>query len=516
MATNILDQELCTSNVVSLSAEPNSSSFQDCNTDLVSEITAGCISGCVMPAIEENSTPKSKYHTGGGITCCVPNCFNNSVRNKELSFYVIPRDNRLRNEWLHMLRRKNFVPSSSHRVCSVHFVGGRKTYMNNIPTLNTPVRESKQSTTAKPRKTKNSTEGRIKSVLLPRKLEFSQPDVNIENMDPGEVTELKRLQKENQELKDIIQKLKQEHNKKVEALTNEITELNQKLKKSEFSLERFKDDPKLFMFYTGFQSYDLFKTFFEFLRPAAGKLIYWGSNTKNDDSATLESSKRGPKRRMSPEQELFIVLTRLRCGILEQDLAARCKLSTSHIGRICITWIDLLHSHLRAIPIWASRANIQSNMPSCFRSSYPKTRVILDRTEIFIEMASSFRTQSATFSSYKHSNTAKGLIGIAPNGAITFVSELYPGRTSDQNVTKHSGVLQLLEHGDSVMADRGFDISEDLPEGVTLNIPPFMNGKDQLSVEEETETRRIASVRIHVERAIERVIEYYKAGTQQA
>ena len=97
LAASILDQELCTSNVVSLSSQPNSSSFQDSSTDLVSEITAGCISGCVIPEIEENSTPKSKYHTGGGITCCVPNCFNNSVRNKELSFYVIPRDNRLRN-----------------------------------------------------------------------------------------------------------------------------------------------------------------------------------------------------------------------------------------------------------------------------------------------------------------------------------------------------------------------------------------------------------------------------------
>lgn len=62
----------------------------------------------------------------------------------------------------------------------------------------------------------------------------------------------------------------------------------------------------------------------------------------------------------------------------------------------------------------------------------------------------------------------------SPNGAITFVSELYPGRISDQNVTKHCGVLQLLEHGDSVMPDRGFDISEDLPEGVTLNIPAFL------------------------------------------
>ena len=131
--------------------------------------------------------------------------------------------------------------------------------------------------------------------------------------------------------------------------------------------------------------------------------------------------------------------------------------------------------------------------------------MILDCTELSIEMASSFRTQSATFSSYKHRNTAKGLIGIAPNGAVTFVSELYPGRTSDQSITKHSGVLKLLEEGDSVMADRGFDILEDLPKGVTLNIPTFMRGRDQLSLEEETETRRIASVRIHVERAIERV-----------
>ena len=32
-----------------------------------------------------------------------------------------------------------------------------------------------------------------------------------------------------------------------------------------------------------------------------------------------------------------------------------------------------------------------------------------------------------------------------------------------------------------------------------------MNGKDQLDIFDETETRRIASVRIHVERAIARI-----------
>jgi hypothetical protein len=53
--------------------------------------------------------------------------------------------------------------------------------------------------------------------------------------------------------------------------------------------------------------------------------------------------------------------------------------------------------------------------------TYSKTRVIIDRTEIFIEMPSSCRSQSITFSSYKNHNTAKGLIGISPNGYPIFI-----------------------------------------------------------------------------------------------
>ena len=56
------------------------------------------------------------------------------------------------------------------------------------------------------------------------------------------------------------------------------------------------------------------------------------------------------------------------------------------------------------------------------------------------------------------------------------------------------------------MADRGFKIEEDLkPLGVNLNIPSFLEGRDQLSEREVIESQTIASVRIHVERAIKRV-----------
>ena len=53
------------------------------------------------------------------------------------------------------------------------------------------------------------------------------------------------------------------------------------------------------------------------------------------------------------------------------------------------------------------------------------------------------------------------------------------------------------------MADRIFDIESDLiAVGVKLNIPPFLKGKSQLLEKEMVETRHIALVHIHVERAI--------------
>ena len=59
------------------------------------------------------------------------------------------------------------------------------------------------------------------------------------------------------------------------------------------------------------------------------------------------------------------------------------------------------------------------------------------------------------------------------------------------------------------MADRGYDIMDILPPDVHLNIPPYKGQRDQLTAEESEETARIASVRIHVERAIGRVKNYH-------
>ena len=134
----------------------------------------------------------------------------------------------------------------------------------------------------------------------------------------------------------------------------------------------------------------------------------------------------------------------------------------------------------------------------------------MDATEIFIDQPRLLDIQQMTFSNCRNSNTFKALVDISPDSVITFVSSLYPGSISDKELTRQSGILDLLDRSDSVMAGRGFDIKDDLiMRGVHLNMPPFLRGKKQFKENELIITHRIASLRIHVERAMERIKNFH-------
>lgn len=148
-------------------------------------------------------------------------------------------------------------------------------------------------------------------------------------------------------------------------------------------------------------------------------------------------------------------------------------------------------------------------MPQVFKEEYPNTRLIIDATEFGIERPSSLVSQAGIFSSYKNKNTVKVLIGIMPSGAIVFVSPTYEGSISDKKLVQVSGLLDKLEVGDEVMADKGFDIQDLLaPLGIRLNIPPFLSSNSQFSCEDVLKTKKIAKLRIHVERAIGHIKEF--------
>ena len=110
----------------------------------------------------------------------------------------------------------------------------------------------------------------------------------------------------------------------------------------------------------------------------------------------------------------------------------------------------------------------------------------------------------------KHHNTVKVLLGITPQGVVSFISEPWGGLVSDKHLTEHCGILDYLLPGDVVLADRGFNIKESVGMmQARLHIPAFTKRKSQLPAMEVTETRTIAYVHIHVERVIGNVGQKY-------
>ena len=68
---------------------------------------------------------------------------------------------------------------------------------------------------------------------------------------------------------------------------------------------------------------------------------------------------------------------------------------------------------------------------------------------------------------------------------------------------ENSGYLQHLSPGDVVLTVRGFDVDDSLAlHGATLDIPTYTRGHDQIPVDDVEATRKLANVRIHVERII--------------
>ena len=154
---------------------------------------------------------------------------------------------------------------------------------------------------------------------------------------------------------------------------------------------------------------------------------------------------------------------------------------------------------------------VLGTLPSAFKDKFPTTYTIIDGSEVFIETPSDIHMQSSTWSQYKHHNTVKFLVACTPNGALCYLSPVYVGSTSDIELTRVCGFLTTLQDkpGISIMADRGFTIKVRLKElNIELNIPPFLDGRSQLPAQEIQLGRKIASLRIHVERAIGRIKTY--------
>ena len=284
----------------------------------------------------------------------------------------------------------------------------------------------------------------------------------------------------------------------ITSLDSELNELNSKLyqlreenKKLKVGTEEwFQNNDTKTVFNTGLPKFTLLLTLFNFL--ATGL-------------------KQSPNSVLSMFQEFVLTLMRLRLNLSLNDLAYRFDVSKSTASTVFLKWIDIMFIRVRLLIRWPDREQLWETTLLCFRKHFKtKVVIIVDCFEVFIDKPANLLARATTWSQYKH-NTVKFLIGISPKGVITFISKAWGGRVSDKYLTEHSGILNNLLPGDCVMADRGFDIAESTAMYCAeVKIPAFTKGKKQLSGIEVEQSRRIASVRIHIERVIGNVRNKYK------
>ncbi|CAF1580513.1 unnamed protein product, partial [Rotaria magnacalcarata] len=215
--------------------------------------------------------------------------------------------------------------------------------------------------------------------------------------------------------------------------------------------------------------------------------------TSRDDPA-LCLSKSIDNHKLSAENQFFLFIIQLRRATDEQELAVYFNISQSTISRIVISWTRFVYSVVSSINLRPTKDQIQQALPLEMKKNYPYVRVIVDCTEFEIEQPTNPQAQQDTWSTYKKTNTAKGSVGIMPNGIVSYISPLYGGATSDKAIINMDGsqsLIELLEDGDNIMSDSGFSLDAKYTH-LTLIHPPFLDRQKQLSSQQVLQTRIIA------------------------
>ncbi|XP_061584291.1 uncharacterized protein LOC133449172 [Cololabis saira] len=380
------------------------------------------------------------------VYCSAPCCSNNKKNFPYLSFHDFPADAEVRARWVRAIRRDegpNFkILRGSTFVCSQHFSPEDKTISASGRT-------------------------RIKKGAVPSRFVWNDwGKVNYYSLPAVTPSVLERRQRpeddSTEEEEMDVELLLQCHNyykkpeqsaldtEKIDVQQRVIEELQKRLAgvtvKQSFGLERFSASDDDIRFYTRFASYHHLQAFWIQIEPATRRIVRVGthSSTSCTTAAPDNDPPHRPSRCLPMIDELFLFLVYLSLGLNEKDLGDRFSIHQSTVSRIIKTWC-------------------------------------------------------------KSHTTLKGMIGVSPHGAVTFVSSLYSGSVSDKELFRQSGIIPLLDKDMAVMVDKGFGIDDVVPCKVYR--PPFLTKGSQLSHGEVLVTQDIARLRIHVERTIKHIKE---------
>ena len=133
--------------------------------------------------------------------------------------------------------------------------------------------------------------------------------------------------------------------------------------------------------------------------------------------------KKGPPRILTIWEELILTLVRTRKGFDVHFLADTFGITAGHVSRVYNTWITFLSCELSFLVSWPGRQQIRKCLPKCFKK-FKDVRIIIDCCEFYIQKPTIPESQKSTWSSYKHHDTVKLLVGVTPT-EVFLSSHLY-------------------------------------------------------------------------------------------
>ena len=430
-------------------------------------------------------------------SCCAFGCTNRYHKGTKLSFYRFPADRERRSKWIAALKREDWQPSEHSWVCSAHFVSGKKSddplSPDYIPSVfsfvKTPEKRKAKRAVERYEQRQLSKKQRLEysktaqdrgssssSTLEPHTQgitkEVATQTTAVETTDAATCTEGNIHLTDSAVMTDMSGRYVQALEEECLGSADRKVELECKEGRFLCSEDAFKSDGNKVKFYTGLPCFSILMVVFNFVSP----------HVKHDDRHSL-----------SRFEQFIATLMKLRLNLFDQDLAYRFGVHQSTISRNFKRWLDVMYVRLKPLIKWPGREELYKTMPLDFKAHFKKCVVIIDCFEVFCERPKPLKARAQTYSKYKHHNTVKFLIGIAPQGVITFISKGWGGRVSDQHLTVKCGILDNLIPGDLVLADRGFNIHE--AAGLycaEVKMPPFTRGKSQLSKMDVDTSRQLS------------------------
>ncbi|KAF1373313.1 hypothetical protein PFLUV_G00259240 [Perca fluviatilis] len=427
--------------------------------------------------------------------CSVPGCCCYSQKQPYLSFHSFPVHGEVRRRWIQAIRREEgpdfTIQTGSTYVCSRHF-----TLDDYVLGMSSPF---------------SITILRLKADAVPSLFPWN-------DFTPGGKMDRAEIKKA------LYDALKREHDYAtplpagmLDGTVEYIEYLEAQLKNalrppSSDLFGRYCASDDQMRFYTRFPSERVFRIFWESIAPSASRLLSWTEAQRIGEGSGDLLASPSPPSTLPLIDEFLIYCMQVAVGAKEQVIADTFRIRLTAVSRVTITWANYLYFLLGALPLWASREKVKAAMPGKFKKCCPDVRVILDCAEIPAAAAATASSSRSRASSRCRNGTTfkpyfKGLIGVAPHGLVTFFSPLYAGSVSDEEMTKVSGVLPLLEPGDEVVAGEGFGIGE-LLSGVGAKLvaaPVERSARSGITREDGEKTQAVARLRTVAGRVIGRI-----------